>query len=206
VYESEAPIGWLQEWNDVRHCNENCEAGAPTLAPVTDSEPNAGLDDLLWLYSRSKKPYDRLRYDKRYSLLEAFIETVAQSLRLIIAFLHNDADVSICEVHLIRRHVVGKRIESASGDEVETGVVPMTRQQSRLHSSTVERKTHVWAPILDGVCRSCVPEDTHRPRSDLAGKAPRLLEVFERSDLDAAWGCRSFVRLAWFVRPARFVP
>ena len=85
------------------------------------------------------------------------------------------------QIDLVRRDVVGERVEGPPRHEVEPGVVPVAREQARLHGAPVEREAHVRAPVLDRVGAAVVPEDAYRSGADLAGELSRLLELLERS-------------------------
>jgi hypothetical protein len=78
-------------------------------------------------------------------------------------------------------NIVGPLIERSATGQVETGMVPMARQNALFDSSTVEWKTHVWTPVVHGVDLASSGEHRQRVFFDMDNYTLSALQVSELS-------------------------
>jgi ferredoxin len=85
---------------------------------------------------------------------------------------------------IVRRDLVGELVERSPARQVEPGVVSMAGQDSIADRSTMERKTHMRAAIVNGMdfIRTLQRED--RDAVPSARDDGYLLKLIERSDVD----------------------
>jgi hypothetical protein len=68
-------------------------------------------------------------------------------------------------------NIVGELVKCAAAFEVKAGVVPMAGEDTVLHRSFIQRKTHMGAAIVDGVDSVVVGEEGNDMAIELNGRA-----------------------------------
>ena len=113
--------------------------------------------------------------------------------RILVA--DQNLDPNLVAAHLDRkdRSVVRPQVEGATALEVETGVVPMTSQDAVLDAASVERKTHVRAPIVEGENAPVVEDDEYRTVGSVHNEPTLRLQLLKTAmpTATAAWAVRS---------------
>jgi len=62
-----------------------------------------------------------------------------------------DPDVAVDYFDRIAANVICPGVEGAAATQVETGMVPVAREDLAADASTVEGKAHVWASVIERV-------------------------------------------------------
>ena len=62
--------------------------------------------------------------------------------------LARDVHIGSLDPRLETRHVIGPEVEGAAAAQVETGLMPVTGEDSIPHRSLVQRKAHVRAAVV----------------------------------------------------------
>jgi hypothetical protein len=77
------------------------------------------------------------------------------------------------------RHVVGPKVKGAAAFEIEAGVMPMTGQDAVFDAAQLERKTHVWAPIVEGENAAAIVDDQDRTMDAVQNEPALCLELIK---------------------------
>jgi len=113
-------------------------------------------------------------------VLEAVIKPLApvhSGVGMTEGCLHPDLVVA----HLDResRSVIRPQIEGAAAFEVETGVVPMAREDAVLNAAPIEREAHVRAPIVERKDPPAIIDDEDRTMGAMHDEPALRLQLFE---------------------------
>src|SRR5260370_37972771 len=105
----------------------------------------------------------RLGDDEADIVLEAVIKPLAP-VHSGVGMTEGCLDPDLLVAHLDResRSVIRPQIEGAAAFEVETGVVPMAREDAVLDAAPVEREAHVRAPIVERKDSPAIIDDDDR--------------------------------------------
>ena len=124
-------------------------------------------------------------------LVHAFLEPPQTMLHRIPGFCgHIDVDATVLDFDRIYCRVVGKKIEGAAAPQIETGVVPVTGQDTVLDGSAMQGEPHVGTAVVDRVEFPLRAEEDDRDRPSPNQDSSLVFDLVDRSRVQP-FPCRS---------------
>ncbi len=177
VHQRQSMVVDRQVGQQVGHGDEHRQPGAPPLRAVGGAVVDARANDVGRGHSRLEQAEHRFRGDQRQALFEPFGQTVVQMGDAIGLGLDDEEHVVALDLHGVGAHVIGERVEGVARCEIESGVVPVAREQPVLDGTPVEREAHVGATVVDRVRATLVPEDADAVSASLGQQLPIGLQL-----------------------------
>src|SRR5271165_4085675 len=174
-------IGFVlgQSGQQIGECGEDRETDAPAV-PVLGPEQRRLPYDVGFRCAGREPALHRLGDDEADVVLEAVIKPLAP-VRSGVGMTEGCLDPDLLVAHLDResRGVIRPQIEGAAAFEVETGVVPMAREDAVLDAAPVEREAHVRAPIVERKDPPAIIDDEDRTMGAMHDEPALRLQLFE---------------------------
>ena len=85
-------------------------------------------------------------------LLHPLAQAMLPTLLAVFSLgLNDNPDPTCIDFHRIGWDIISPQIEGAAARQIETGMMPVARENPVLRGATVQGETHVWAAIIHGV-------------------------------------------------------
>src|SRR5436305_4454531 len=123
---------------------------------------------------------DRRLCDHEWDVsLEPVIQSLALVRRCVLAWAHVDEDGVAVDLDRKAAELVGELVERAARAQVETGVMPVTRQDPVADGASVEREAHVRAAVVDCMDLVAVGEQADGVGVEMYDETPPRAHVGE---------------------------
>lgn len=96
--------------------------------------------------------------------VEILLKSIAQPAEPAILLVHAgwigiDVDDAAFDLGLVDLNVVGEEIEGAAALKIEAGVMPVAGENAIADGATIERESHMWTAVVDGVGPTIADKD-----------------------------------------------
>ena len=99
----------------------------------------------------------------------------------------------VFDKHRVSAHIVRPGVKSPSTGG-SAGMAPLARKDAALRAAQVQRKAHVWAPIVHCMDAAILAEERHRCPGDFDNEAMAFPDLIQAGNLNVLRGMRALWR------------